>query len=90
MKQDKGKNMSTENQNPENTGMTHEQPVSSRLLVYIGCSGWTSAGRNHAKHIAGKDRKPICGKEYKGGALDVYEGELSDITCGRCLSRNGC
>lgn len=67
--------------------LKQEQQVSGCILIYIGCSRWTSYGRNHAKHIAGKNRIPLCGKQYKGGALDVYHGYLSDITCNLCLSK---
>lgn len=55
------------------------------ILIYIGCSRWTSANRNHAKHIAGDDRMPICGRQYKSGALDVFEGDISEVTCKKCL-----
>jgi len=61
--------------------------MKEKILIYIGCSRWTSANRNHAKHIADEDRRPLCGKTYKGGALNVYEGDLSEVTCKKCLSK---
>lgn len=60
-------------------------------LLYIGNSRWTSNGRNHAVHIAGNNRKPLCGKEYKNGALDVYESKweywVDEVTCQRCKAK---
>ena len=64
-------------------------PVTCRALLYIGNSRWTGAGRNHAVHLANTDRQAYCGKEYKNGALDVYEGNLWEITCGECKAKYG-
>ena len=64
------------------------QNMEKSILTYIGCSGWTNASRSHAVHIADKKtRKPLCGKEYKGGALDVSYGDISEITCNTCLRK---
>lgn len=58
------------------------------VLLYTGCSSWTSAGRNHAVHIADDERRPLCGKSYKGGALDVWEGKETDVTCKKCRAKH--
>jgi hypothetical protein len=55
------------------------------MLLYVGNSRWTSAGRNHAVHIADENRRPLCAKEYKNGALDVWEGSIDEVTCHDCL-----
>ena len=58
-----------------------------KVLVYIGNSKWTNANRNHAIHIANETtRKPLCGKEYKNGALDVFETDIKEVTCKKCLN----
>ena len=54
------------------------------MLLYIGNSRWTSANRNHAVHICGTDRRPLCGKRYQNGVLDVFEGEMKEVTCDKC------
>jgi hypothetical protein len=61
------------------------EATTTAVLVYIGNSRWTSTGHNHALHIADEKRQPICGKKYKNGALDVYNGSLDEITCAECL-----
>lgn len=59
--------------------------INRSVLLYVGCSSWTSHGRNHAVHYADEiTRKPICKKEYKGGALDVFHGDISEVTCTAC------
>lgn len=54
------------------------------MLLYKGNSGWTSAGRNHAVHVAGPDRRPLCGKSYKNGSLEIWDGEENEVTCDKC------
>lgn len=54
------------------------------MLLFKGNSRWTNANRNHAIHAANNDRLPVCGKKYRNGALDVWEGEFSQVTCWKC------
>ena len=54
------------------------------MLLYIGNSRWTNSSKGHAVHICGADRRPLCGKSYRYGALDVYEGALEEVTCSKC------
>lgn len=57
-------------------------------MIYIGNSKWTSSGRNHAWHICNNERNPICGKQYSNGALDVFEGDIAQITCQACICKH--
>jgi hypothetical protein len=58
------------------------------MLLYTGNSSWTSANINPCPivHIADKD-KPLCGKSYKNGVLDIWEGNEKEVTCQKCLTR---
>lgn len=57
------------------------------ILLYTGCSRWTSSGRNHAVHIANENRQPLCGKKYENGATDVYDGYIHSVTCEKCQKK---
>lgn len=56
----------------------------NKVLLYTGCSRWTSANRKHSIHIANEDRQPLCGKKYENGATDIREGLMDDSTCYKC------
>ena len=58
--------------------------VDDHLSNWVGCSRWTSAGRNHAVHIAEADGGPICKKLYRGGTLRREPFNISAVTCKRC------
>lgn len=54
------------------------------MLLYKGNSRWTNASKSQAVHICNPDRRPLCGKSYKNGVLDVWDGELNEVTCLKC------
>jgi hypothetical protein len=54
------------------------------MKIYIGCSRWTNPSRPMARHIE-EDGQALCGKQYKAGALDVYDGKIEEVTCQKCL-----
>ena len=54
------------------------------MLIYIGNSRWTNSGRCMAKHACNEDRQALCGKGYRNGVLEIYEGKKTDITCDKC------
>jgi hypothetical protein len=59
------------------------------MLLYTGNSLWTGANINPCPivHIADKDKRPLCGKSYKDGDLDIWEGNEKEVTCQKCLTR---
>lgn len=60
-------------------------------MLYLGNSKWTSANRNMAVHIANTNREPLCGKQYKNGALDIYKSTweywVDEVTCEKCKAK---
>jgi hypothetical protein len=61
------------------------------MLLYTGNSLWTGANINPCPivHIADKDKRPLCGKSYKDGDLDIWEGNEKEVTCQKCLRQFG-
>jgi hypothetical protein len=58
----------------------------SEYSLYIGCSQWTSANRNHAVHIASQiSRLPFCKRgNYLGNVLDRPAFDWKQVTCQKC------
>lgn len=50
-------------------------------------SRWTNASRSRAVHILKNENVPLC-KNKGVDVLDIYEGELKDVTCKRCASKH--
>lgn len=55
------------------------------IKLYTGCSGWTNASKGMAIHIANNDERPLCGKSYRNGVLDIWEDDITKVTCQKCL-----
>lgn len=54
-------------------------------LIY-GVSKWTNASRPRARHIDNGDGLPLCGEQRKGTSWVLEDGNLSDVTCKKCIS----
>ncbi len=63
---------------------TKEDIKEMAVQVCTGSSRWISPNRNMAKHIYLGGRA-LCGKSYKNGWNDVWTGQLSEISCNRCV-----
>lgn len=82
--------MSEETKTENTQGNGYLAVVSNRVTIYIGCSRWTSANRGNARHIAGDNGEPLCGKKFENGANDRYEADISEVSCNRCKQKHGC
>lgn len=58
--------------------------MEAELQICTGSSRWVSQNRNMAKHIYLAGRA-LCGKRYKNGWNDVWNGTPEEVTCQRCL-----
>ncbi len=54
------------------------------MKVVYGIGQWTNSSRAQARHIPGKDGKPICKDKQRKGVFS-YEYEDGEATCKQCI-----